>query len=123
MYSYVACELTEDKTSMGQDIKTVSDSNFEAEVLKASQPTLVDFWAEWCAPCRALTPIIDEMATKYKGKLQVAKMNIDEHPNTPGRYSVRAIPTLLIFKGGEVVDQVVGLVSRAKLDDLIAKHL
>ncbi len=108
---------------MGQDIKQVGDGDFEAQVLKASTPTLVDFWAEWCAPCRALSPLVDEMATKYKGKLQVMKMNVDEHPNTPGRFAVRAIPTLLIFKGGQVVDQVVGLVSRSKLDELIAKHV
>ena len=108
---------------MGQEIKQVGDGDFEASVLKAATPTLVDFWAEWCAPCRALSPLVDEMATKYQGRLQVMKMNIDEHPNTPGRYAVRAIPTLLIFKGGQVVDQVVGLVSRNKLDELISKHL
>jgi thioredoxin 1 len=108
---------------MGQDIKQVGDSDFETQVLKNATPTLVDFWAEWCAPCRALSPLVDEMATKYAGKLQVVKMNIDEHPNTPGRYAVRAIPTLLVFKGGQVVDQVVGLVSRNKLDDLLAKHV
>jgi thioredoxin 1 len=108
---------------MGQDIKQVSDDDFDAQVLKAPQPTLVDFWAEWCAPCRALSPLVDEMANKYKGKLNVAKMNIDEHPNTPGKYAVRAIPTLLLFKNGQVVDQVVGLVSKTKLDDFLAKHL
>src|SRR5689334_9954884 len=108
---------------MGQDIKQLSDSDFDTQVLKHSQPTLVDFWAEWCAPCRALSPLVDEMAQKYKGRLQVAKMNIDEHPNTPGKYSVRAIPTLLLFKNGQVVDQVVGLVSKTKLDDFLAKHL
>lgn len=108
---------------MGQDIKEVGDGDFAAQVLEAPVPTLVDFWAEWCAPCRALTPLVDEMAKKYAGKLQVVKMNIDEHPNTPGRYAVRAIPTLLVFKGGQVVDQVVGLVSRGKLDDLLAKHV
>jgi thioredoxin 1 len=108
---------------MGQDIKQVGDSDFETQVIKAPTPTLVDFWAEWCAPCRALSPLVDEMATKYAGKLQVVKMNIDDHPNTPGRYAVRAIPTLLVFKGGQVVDQVVGLVSRNKLDELLAKHV
>ncbi len=108
---------------MAEKIDQVGDDEFEGKVLKAETPTLVDFWAEWCAPCRALSPLVDEMATKYKGKLQVMKMNVDEHPNTPGRYAVRAIPTLLLFKGGQVVDQVVGLVSRAKLDELIAKHV
>ena len=108
---------------MGQDIKSVGDNDFDAEVLKASVPTLVDFWAEWCAPCRALTPVVEELAGKHKGKLQVVKMNIDEHPNTPGKYAIRAIPTLLLFKDGQVVDQVVGLVSKAKLDDIVNKHL
>jgi thioredoxin 1 len=108
---------------MGQDIRQVTDGDFENQVLKAGTPTLVDFWAEWCAPCRALSPLVDEVAQKYKGRLQVAKMNIDEHPNPPGRYAVRAIPTLLLFKNGQVVDQVVGLVSKTKLDDFVAKHL
>jgi thioredoxin 1 len=108
---------------MGPDTKTMNDAEFDKQVLKAAQPTLVDFWAEWCAPCRALSPLVDEMATKYKGRLQVVKMNIDENPNTPSQYAVRAIPTLLVVKGGQVVDQLVGLVSKAKLEDLIAKHI
>ncbi len=108
---------------MGQDTLTVGDDTFEQQVLKSPEPTLVDFWAEWCAPCRAISPVVEELAEKYKGRLRVAKMNIDEHPNTPGKYSVRAIPTLLLFKGGQVVDQIVGLVSKSKLDDVISKHL
>ncbi|MBI5507558.1 MAG: thioredoxin [Deltaproteobacteria bacterium] len=108
---------------MSDSIVTLTDKEFDAQVLKAEQPTLVDFWAEWCAPCRALTPVIEEIATNYKGRLQVGKMNIDEHPDTPSQYAVRAIPTLLLFKGGKVVDQVVGLVPKSKLDQIIAKHL
>ncbi len=108
---------------MGQDARQVTDAEFETQVLKATQPTLVDFWAEWCAPCRALSPLVDEMATKYKGQLQVVKMDIDANPATPGRYGVRAIPTLLVVKAGQVVDQLVGLASRAKLEDLIKRHL
>ncbi|MEE8410475.1 MAG: thioredoxin [Myxococcota bacterium] len=108
---------------MGEGILNLTDGDFEAQVLKASQLTLVDFWAEWCAPCRALTPVVEEVAAEYKGRLQVAKMNIDDHPQTASQYSVRAIPTLLLFKDGEVVDQVVGLVSKSKLQDLVAKHL
>ena len=108
---------------MSKGIVTLTDDEFDIQVLKAAKLTLVDFWAEWCAPCRALTPVVEEMAKNYEGKLVVGKMNIDEHPNTPGKYAVRAIPTLLLFKDGNVVDQVVGLVSKSKLDELIAKHL
>ena len=108
---------------MSDGIVEVTDAEFDSQVLQNSQPTLVDFWAEWCAPCRALGPVVEEIAKTYDGRLQVAKMNIDQHPGTPGKYAVRAIPTLLLFKGGEVVDQVVGLVSKAKLDEMIAKHV
>lgn len=108
---------------MSAGIVEVTDGEFETQVLKHSQPTLVDFWAEWCAPCRALAPVVEEIATDYSGRLQVAKMNIEEHPATPGKYAVQAIPTLLLFKNGEVVDQLVGLVSRSKLSEMIDKHL
>lgn len=108
---------------MAAGVQTFTDSEFEQQVLKAQKPTLVDFWAEWCGPCRALTPVIEELAKSYEGKVQIGKMNIDEHPQTPGKYAVRAIPTLLLFKGGQVVEQVVGLVSKSKLDQLIAKHV
>ena len=101
----------------------MTDKEFDAQVLKAGRPTLVDFWAEWCAPCRALTPVVEEIAKTYQGKIQVGKMNIDEHPEVPSKYAVRAIPTLLLFKGGQVVDQIVGLVPKAKLDAMIAKHI
>ncbi len=107
----------------GDHIKHVGDDDFEAQVLKAGSPTLVDFWAEWCAPCRALSPLVEELANKYQGKLNVAKMNIDDHPQTPGKYGIRAIPTMLIFKDGQVVDQIVGLVSRTKLDEIVTKHV
>lgn len=108
---------------MSEGILELSDDEFEAKVLKAEQPTLVDFWAAWCAPCRAIAPVVEEIAGEYRGRLQVGKMNIDEHPNTAGKYAVRAIPTLLLFKGGQVVDQVVGLVSKAKLGEMIDKQL
>jgi thioredoxin 1 len=108
---------------MSQEILTLTDKEFDAQVLKAGRPTLVDFWAEWCAPCRALTPVVEEIAKTYQGKIQVGKMNIDEHPDVPSQYAVRAIPTLLLFKGGQVVDQIVGLVPKAKLDAMIAKHI
>lgn len=107
---------------MSDKILEMSDDAFEAEVLNHEQPTLVDFWAEWCAPCRALTPIVEDIANDYEGRVRVAKMNIDEHPATPSRYGVSAIPTLLVFKGGTVVDQLVGLVSKAKLSEVLDKH-
>ena len=108
---------------MSEHVITVTDNDFEAKVLKASKPTLVDFWAEWCGPCRALAPVVEQAAAKHEGALQVAKLNIDEHPETAGHYAVRAIPTLLLFKDGKVVEQVVGLVSAAKLESLLTKHL
>jgi thioredoxin 1 len=108
---------------MSQAIATLTDNEFDTQVLKNSLPTLVDFWAEWCAPCRALGPVVEEVAKAHQGKLQVGKMNIDEHPNTPGKFGVRAIPTLLLFKGGSVVDQLVGLVNRTKIDEMLTKHL
>lgn len=108
---------------MAEGITEVSDAEFDDKVLKHGKPTLVDFWAEWCAPCRALTPVVEEVAKSYEGRLQVAKMNIDDHPNTPGQYAIRSIPTLLLFKDGQVVDQMVGLVSKAKLDEMIGRHM
>ena len=108
---------------MGKGILTVTDGDFDTQVLKSAEPTLVDFWAEWCAPCRALGPIVEDAAKSFEGRLKVAKMNIDDHPNTPGKYSVRAIPTLLLFKNGQVVDQLVGLATKAKLNEFLEKHI
>ncbi len=108
---------------MSAGIVTLTDGEFQEKVLDNKLPTLVDFWAEWCAPCRALTPVVEEVAKSYEGRIQVGKMNIDEHPATAGQYAVRAIPTLLLFKDDQVVDQVVGLVSKAKLDEMIARHV
>ena len=111
-------------TAGGDLIKDADSQSFGADVIEASMniPVIVDFWAPWCGPCRALTPVIEAAATDYAGKAQVCKMNIDENPKTPSNYEVKAIPTLLIFKGGEVVEQMVGLVSKAKLDEALAKH-
>ncbi|MGB6625997.1 MAG: thioredoxin, partial [Candidatus Acidiferrales bacterium] len=94
---------------MSENITAVSDSSFQTEVLDASktQPVMVDFWAEWCGPCRSLSPTVDAIATERAGKLKVVKMNVDENMNTPGKFNIRGIPALLIFKGGAVVDQVV----------------
>ncbi len=108
---------------MAENIINVSDSNFEALVLKSEIPALVDFWASWCAPCRAIAPIVEEMANEYVGKVRVAKMNVDDNPATPGRYGVRGIPTLILFKGGKVVDQLVGAVPKNQIKDLIEKGI
>ncbi len=106
---------------MSENIINVTDSNFDTIVLKADTPALVDFWASWCAPCKALAPIVEEVANTYSGKLIVAKMNVDENPSTPGRYGVRGIPTLILFKDGNVVDQLVGAVPKSQITELIDK--
>ncbi len=105
------------------NILELTDDNFESEVLSADVPTLVDFWAVWCGPCRQIAPTVEALATDYAGKLKVGKMDIDHHQITPQRYGIRSIPTLLIFKGGEVVGQVVGAVPRSKLEDEVKKHM
>ncbi len=107
----------------GQFVSEVNDSTFEKEVLQSDQPVLVDFWAAWCGPCRALAPIVDEIATSYQGKLKVMKMDVDGNSVTPSRYSIRGIPALLLFKGGKVADQIVGLVPRENIDRSVAKVL
>ena len=102
---------------------TFSDSNFDREVLQSDVPVLVDFWATWCQPCKAIAPLIDTVADENVGKLKVGKVNVDENPATPGKYGVRGIPTLILFKGGVIVDQVVGAVPKSQLDALIEKAL
>jgi len=108
---------------MSENIVNVTDSTFETLILKSDTPALVDFWASWCAPCRAIAPLVEEIAGQYLGKVKVAKMNVDENPATPGRYGVRGIPTLILFKGGKVVDQVVGAVPKNQIKDLVEKGL
>jgi thioredoxin 1 len=105
------------------NVKEITDSNFETEVLKSEIPTLVDFWAVWCGPCKQIAPIVDAVADEYQGKLKVAKMDIDRHQIVPQQYSIRSIPTLLLFKGGKVVGQFVGTMARAKLEAEIKKHI
>ena len=100
---------------MADNIVHVSDENFATEVLKSPLPVLLDLWAPWCGPCRAIAPIVDELAGEYAGKLKVVKMNVDENPRTPSRYGVRGIPNLILFKNGEVQQQIVGAVPRAHL--------
>ncbi len=105
----------------GADVMNIGDGDFKKEVLDSTTPVLVDFWATWCAPCRAIAPALEELAGQYKGKVKVAKVNIDDNQDTPQQYGVRSIPTLLLFKGGRVVDQIVGAVPKAKLEDAIKK--
>lgn len=110
---------------MAENILNVTDGNFQAEVLDASnaQPVMVDFWADWCRPCHMIAPTVADVARDYAGKLKVVKMNVDENMNTPGRYNVRGIPTLLVFKGGQVADQLVGAVPRDQIDKVVTRHL
>ena len=108
---------------MSQSITHVSDDQFEDQVLKSSEPVLVDFWAEWCGPCKMIAPILDELATSYAGKLKIAKINIDHNQKTPRNYNVRGIPTLMIFKNGKVEATQIGAVSKTQLSNLIDKTI
>ena len=101
----------------------VTDQNFEKEVLKAEVPVLVDFWAAWCGPCKVIAPIIDEIAEELEGKVKVCKINVDENPITPGKYGIRAIPTLIIFKKGEPIEVIVGAVSKSVILNALNKAL
>ena len=104
-------------------IKHVSDSDFEAEVLQSAQPVLVDYWAEWCGPCKMIAPILDEVATGYEGKLQVAKMNVDENREIPAKFGIRGIPTLMLFKNGKLAATKVGAMSKSQLTAFIDQQL
>lgn len=101
----------------------VTDANFESEVIKSDKPVLVDFWAEWCGPCRMIAPIVEEIAKEYNGALKVGKMDVDANPQVSMQFGIRSIPTLLIFKGGRVVDQVIGAVPKRVLTEKLSKHL
>lgn len=101
----------------------LTDSNFEQEVLKSDVPVLVDFWAVWCGPCKMIAPIIDELSAEYDGKVKIGKMNVDENRMTPGQFGIRSIPTLLVFKGGEVVDKLVGAVPKNNIVDKLEAQL
>jgi thioredoxin 1 len=101
----------------------VNDKNFPEEVLNAQLPVLVDFWATWCGPCRSISPIIEELAKEFTGRIKVTKLNVDENPATPSQYGVRGIPTLILFKGGKILDQIVGAVPKARLVTMIEKVL
>jgi len=108
---------------MSETVNELSDQNFEAEVLKAELPTLVDFWAPWCGPCRMVGPLVEELAKQYAGKIKVGKMNVDNNANTAAKYGVRSIPTLILFKAGKVASQTVGAQPKAELIKFIEKGL
>ena len=108
---------------VSEQIIHVTDDSFEKEVLKSGEPVLVDYWAEWCGPCKMIAPVLDEIASEYSGRVKIAKLNIDENPNTPPRYGIRGIPTLMLFVGGEVEATKVGAVSKSQLTAFIDSNL
>jgi thioredoxin 1 len=101
----------------------VTDSNFDSEVLKSDLPVLVDFWAPWCGPCRAMGPVVEDLSNEFTGQVKVVKMNVDENQATPSKYGIRAIPTLILFKGGEVLEQVTGAVSKSSIKEMISSKI
>ena len=108
---------------MSKNVVEITDSNFEQEVLKSSVPVLVDFWAPWCGPCRVIAPIIDEIANEYSGKVKVGKLNVDNNPQSPASFQVRGIPNLMIFKNGELQEQIVGAVAKQEIVNALKKAL
>src|SRR5260221_1781517 len=106
-----------------ENVQTFTDSNFEETVMKSGQPVLVDFWAEWCGPCKRLAPTIDALASEYVGKVTVGKLNVDDNPNTAFKFQIRGIPAVLLFKNGEVVESVVGLAPKEDFKKAIERHL
>ena len=105
------------------DVVTFTDDNFQSEVLASKEPVLVDFWAAWCGPCRNIAPLVDQLAAEYKGKLKVGKLDVDAHQNVPQKYNVLSIPTLLLFKNGQVADQIVGSVPKSRLDAMVKRAI
>lgn len=108
---------------MSNDIYTISDDSFDSDVLKSDLPVLVDYWAEWCGPCKMITPILEEIASEYNGRVKVAKLNIDDNPNTPPKFGIRGIPTLMLFKNGEVEATKVGALSKSQLTAFLDQNI
>jgi len=110
---------------MAGNVQAVTDANFEAEVIDASktQPVMVDFWADWCRPCHMLSPTVEEIATEKNGKLKVVKMNVDENMNSPAKFRIQSIPTLILFKGGQIADQMVGNLPKEHIEKVLQRHL
>jgi len=106
---------------MAKDILEVGDSSFESEVLQSDKPVLVDFWAPWCGPCRAIAPIVEELAEDFGDKVKFTKCNVDENPVTPTKYGIKSIPTLIFFKDGEIQDKVIGIVAKSRLEEMISQ--
>ena len=104
---------------MAQGIMDIDDSSFETEIVKSDKPAVVDFWAPWCGPCKAITPVLEDLAGTYGEQVKFTKCNVDDNPVTPGKFGIKAIPTLIFFKDGEVVDQITGMVAKSKLEDTI----
>jgi thioredoxin 1 len=106
---------------MAQTVSEIQDSNFETEVLQSSKPVLVDFWAPWCGPCKAIGPVVEDLAETFREEISFTKCNVDDNPATPGAYGIKAIPTLLFFKEGKVVDRITGMAPRARIEETIQK--
>jgi len=106
---------------MTEGVLEIEDGSFEAEVLQSEKPVLVDFWAPWCGPCRAIAPVVEELAGIFGEKIKFAKCNVDDNPVTPGKFGIKSIPTLILFDGGDIVDKVIGIVAKSKLEEMLNK--